>query len=273
MPEGPEIRRAADELEKQILGKKIDTIVFGLDNLKQWEPALTGATIEAIKTYGKAMVMCLDNALNIYSHNQLYGRWMVCDTDDYPETKRQLRLAINCQGKSALLYSASTIAVLNQQELQKHPFISKLGPDILHTTTTVDDVVGRLRSEKFRNRQLASILTDQSFVAGLGNYLRCEVLFVCGLHPKICSRDLDDKALHLLAKSIIDLTRQSYETAGITNDLKHAQQLMKQGDSFQASRFYVFRRAGLACYRCNTKIEKTSKLGQTLFFCATCQAR
>ena len=51
MPEGPEIRRLAEALEKQIAGRVIDSIRFGLDSLKPWEPRLTGAKINKIKTY------------------------------------------------------------------------------------------------------------------------------------------------------------------------------------------------------------------------------
>lgn len=273
MPEGPEIRRIADALEKQLAGRIIDHIYFGLASLKQWESRLTGAKITKIKTYGKAMVTCLDNELNIYSHNQLYGRWHFCNTGDYPDTKRQLRLAIDCQAKSALLYSASAISVLSQQELQHHPFIRKLGPDVLSRTITVEHIVERLRSTKFRNRQLGGVLTDQSFVAGLGNYLRCEILFYSGLHPEVRSRDLDDKKCHLLADVILKMPRQSYQTDGITNNLERAEQLMKQGLTFEDARFYVFRRQGLACYRCNSLIEKFSQAGQACYCCPLCQHR
>lgn len=275
MPEGPEIRRLADALEKQVAGRVIDSIRFGLDPLKPWEPRLTGAKINKIETYGKAMVMRLNqgtvNELNVYSHNQLYGRWFFCDTNDYPRTKRQLRMAIDCQGKSALLYSASDIAVLNENELQQHPFIRKLGPDVLSKSTTAECIVRRLSSARFRNRQLGAVLTDQSFVAGLGNYLRCEVLFYSSLHPGVRSSSLGEKKLQLLARTILKLARQSYQTAGVTNDPDQAQQLMQQGASFEDARFYVFRRQGLSCYRCGSLIEKFTQAGQSCFCCPLCQ--
>ncbi len=276
MPEGPEIRRIADALEKQVSGRVIDAIHFGLDSLKHWDHSLTGAKIKKIKTYGKAMVICLntvkDNELNIYSHNQLYGRWHFCNTDDYPDSKRQLRLAIECQEKSALLYSASDIAVLNNDELRQHPFIKKLGPDVLDKATTAEHIVERLRSEKYRNRQLGAVLTDQSFVAGLGNYLRCEILFYSSIHPKVHSSELDENKLHLLANTVLKQARQSYQNEGITNQLEHAKNLMKQGVSFEDARFYVFRRQGLNCYRCGASIEKFSQAGQAFYCCPVCQS-
>jgi len=273
MPEGPEIRRAADVLEKQIAGRIIDAIRFGLDSLTEWEGRLTGARVERVSTHGKAMVIHLDNHLHIYSHNQLYGRWYICNTDSYPDIKRQLRIAIDCQGQSALLYSASDIAVLNQDELLSHPFLKKLGPDVLSQSITVEHIVDRLRSDKYRNRQLGGVLTDQSFVAGLGNYLRCEILFYTGLHPAVRSKALADEQLVDLAKAIIDLASQSYQTAGITNDIKHAQHLMEQGATFEDARFYVFRREGLNCYRCDSLIEKNLQAGQVCYSCPACQLK
>ena len=275
MPEGPEIRRVADALEKQVAGRVIDRIYFGLDYLKVWENCLAGARIKCIETRGKAMLTHLDMGrdedLSIYSHNQLYGRWHFCNTGEYPDSKRQLRMAIDCQGQSALLYSASDIAVLNQYRLLEHPFLSKLGPDVLNQSTTVDNLVERLCLTQYRNRQLGGVLTDQSFVAGLGNYLRCEILFYAGLHPGVRARDLNDRELHFLANAILELARQSYQTGGITNNPEHAKSLIEQGASFEDARFYVFRRQGLACYRCGSDIEKKPQAGQACFYCPECQ--
>jgi len=272
MPEGPEIRRTADALEKQIVGREIDRIEFGLDSLARWGKHLSGTIVKEVRSYGKAIVIQLDNGLHIYSHNQLYGRWYFCDTHHYPDIKRQLRLAIDCQGRSALLYSASDIAVLDQDELAEHPFLRKLGPDVLSSLVTVERIVARLKSRKYRNRQLGGVLTDQSFVAGLGNYLRCEILYYSQLHTRIRSSDLNDKQLSLLANSIIDLARQSYQTGGITNNLDYAQQLILKGATFEDARFYVFRRKGLACYRCGCSIEKSSQSGQACYYCPVCQS-
>jgi len=271
MPEGPEIRRAVDALNHQIAGRVIDRIHFGLNSLESWDKQLSGAKILLIRSFGKAIVIQLDNGLSIYSHNQLYGRWYVCDTENYPDINRQLRLAIDCQGRSAVLYSASDIAVLDQEGLTSHPFLSKLGPDVLSTSTSISIIIDRLTSNKYRNRQLGGVLTDQSFVAGLGNYLRCEVLYYSQHHPRTRGRDLSDEQINTLALAIIEIPRQSYETGGITNDLDHAKQLMQKGVTFEEARFYVFRRERQPCYRCGNLIEKFSQSGQACYYCPTCQ--
>ncbi len=271
MPEGPEIRRAADEVEKAIAGKQVIGISFGLEHLKPWESRLTGAVVQKVETRGKAMLIRLDNGLNIYSHNQLYGRWYCCPREQFPDTRRQLRLAIHTLDRSALLYSASDIQVLTDNELADHPFLKKLGPDVLCGSLNTRQVLARLQSKQYHRRQLGNFLTDQSFVAGLGNYLRCEILFAAGIHPSARPVDLRKDQLTRLAAAILALPRQSYESAGITQDMNAAQALMQQGSSFENARFWVFRRGNEPCRRCGELIQRLSQGGQTCYLCPHCQ--
>ncbi len=271
MPEGPEIRRAADEVEKAIAGKQVIGISFGLEHLKAWDSRLTGAVVQKVETRGKAMLIRLDNGLNIYSHNQLYGRWYCGPRGRFPDTRRQLRLAIHTLDRSALLYSASDIRVLTDNELADHPFLKKLGPDVLCGSLNTLQVLARLQSKQYQRRQLGNFLTDQSFMAGLGNYLRCEILFTAGIHPSARPVDLRKDQLTRLAAAILALPRQSYESAGITQDMNSARALMQQGSSFENARFWVFRRGNEPCRRCGELIQRLSQGGQTCYLCPHCQ--
>ena len=76
MPEGPEIRKAADKIASTIIGKTVLSIEFGQRHLKIHEARFSGMKITAVDTYGKAIVTRFESnngeTLNIYSHNQLY---------------------------------------------------------------------------------------------------------------------------------------------------------------------------------------------------------
>jgi endonuclease-8 len=50
-----------------------------------------------------------------------------------------------------LLYSASDIEMLTPEQLARHPFLLRVGPDVLDMTLTADQVKARLLSAKFRN--------------------------------------------------------------------------------------------------------------------------
>ena len=271
MPEGPEIRMAADRVEAAVAGKPVMKVAFGLESLHPWNDRFDRSRVLRVETRGKAMLTRFDNGLAIYSHNQLYGRWICCPAGQMPDTSRQLRLAICTDDQQALLYSASDIAVLADDEIEQHPFLRKLGPDVLNAGVNTEQVMERLLSPRFRNRQLGAFLTDQSFVAGLGNYLRCEILFSCGLHPATRPVELAPDSLRFLASEILRLPRQSYAHGGITRDLDSARLSMAQGADREASRFWVFRRDGLACYRCGGFIKKSKTSGQTCYSCPCCQ--
>ena len=273
MPEGPEIQLAADAVAAALVGRPTTAVFFAFDSLKKYEELLTWVAVTAVQARGKAMLTRFANGWNIYSHNQLYGQWMVCNAHDFPDTNRQLRLALHNEAQSALLYSASDIAVLPDGELDSHPFLSKLGPNLLDKSVTVPQVAARFMAGEFARRRLTSLLLDQGFLAGLGNYLRSEVLFVARVHPDLRPVDCTDEQILALAAAAVSLTRQSYRTKGITNDLALAQKLQAAGQSYSDYRFWVFDRDGRPCYNCGTPISKDTIGGRRLYHCPICQKK
>ena len=161
----------------------------------------------AVEPRGKAMLIRFDNGLNIYSHNQLYGKWMVRRARSYPDTNRQLRLALHTAQKSALLYSASDIEVLPDEALGAHPFLRRIGPDVLDADVSPSQITQRLQDKAFYRRQLAILLLDQHFLCGLGNYLRSEILFDAGIYPTCRPTDCSLGSLKHLGESAIALPR------------------------------------------------------------------
>ena len=271
MPEGPEIRLAADKIARVLEGKQIVDANFGLPRLQGREADFIDATVNALETRGKALLTHFDNGLTIYSHNQLYGRWYVVKRDAYPKTNRSLRLALHTRTHSALLYSASDISIWDQFELDLHPFLARIGPDILNPALTWREISERLQRQKFRRRSVASLYLAQDFLAGVGNYLRSEILFDAGIHPSARPADLSRKQLNSLGRSTLKISLRSYETAGLTNPPRRVAALKKQGLRRGEYRHAVFSRANKPCYECDTPIRKDTLAGRRLYWCADCQ--
>lgn len=271
MPEGPEIRRAADRIAKVLQNKTVEEVSFGLPRLNRYEQALSGSRVTAVDTRGKAMLTRFDNGLTLFSHNQLYGRWYVMSRPRMPQTSRALRVALHTDTHSALLYSASDIHVLTSPELERLPFLQRLGPDILDRNVTVDVVVDRLQARAFRRRALGSLYLDQSFLAGNGNYLRSEILWAARVQPRTRPCELSAPALTRVARETLRVSRRSYRTRGVTVPDRLARTLKTQGARFEAYRFMVFGREGLPCRECGTGIERTTMTSRNLFHCPGCQ--
>lgn len=270
MPEGPEIRRAADRLEKAILDQRLRSVYFAFERLKHFEPLLAASTVTRIETRGKAMLTHFDCGLSVYSHNQLYGRWYTSKPGQTPRTSRSLRFAVHGSRADILLYSASDIDVLEADQIDRHPFLSKLGPDALSADLDAATLAQRLGEARFRRRRLAALLLDQSFVAGLGNYLRSEILHAAALAPTRSAASLSETERQALADACLDITRRSYRHAGITNDLERARTLKAAGSSFEKRRFAVFGRDSLPCYQCQAPILK-AEMARRIYWCPDCQ--
>ena len=271
MPEGPEIRRAADQLSRALGGEIAEAVQFAQPALIRHGARLSGRRIVTVEPRSKAMLIHFADGLTIYSHNQLYGRWYVVKAGRSPRTSRALRLAIHTRSHSALLYSASDIDVLPSAQLERHPYLAKLGVELLGDATTRADVRARVERPQFQGRSLAALLLDQGFLAGLGNYLRSEILYVTGLHHGQKLGAIGPENRVRLADAAFDLTRQAYRTRGVTNDLQRAAELKAQGLSYANYRHHVFAREGLGCWTCETPVERIEVAGRAVFLCPTCQ--
>ncbi|MFT5359193.1 MAG: endonuclease-8 [Polyangiales bacterium] len=270
MPEGPEIRRAADGVERAVKGRSLTEVYFAFERLKHYEDELRTLGVSRVETYGKAMLTWFGDALAVYSHNQLYGRWMTRRSDATPKSTRQLRFSMRSEKGSAFLYSASEIEVVEAANVPSHPFLAKLGPDPLHTGVGLRQM--RKQMKTFGGRRLGGLLLDQSFVAGLGNYLRSEILFLSGVLPDTRPRDLDAAQQERLGKNIIAVTRRAYETGGITTTASISKAAKAAGEKRRTYRHYAFARDGFPCRNCDDVIERGVSAGRRVYVCNTCQA-
>ena len=271
MPEGPEIRIEADAIRAALRGRVAQSVKFAFPRLKRFQSRLSGIEVTSVRAKGKAILIGFANDHTIYSHNQLYGRWRVCKNGDRPETGRQLRLAIQGPNRTALLYSASEIQVLKDEALDSHPYLRKLGPDILNERVGRRAIEQRINAEEFANRRLASLFLDQGFIAGVGNYLRSEILFAAGIHPARRPGELGHAEIEALAEATRRLIRQSYRTRGITNDLERAKRLETAGWTRESYRFAIFDRRGEPCFACGSPVERNNIAGRRCYFCPNCQ--
>jgi formamidopyrimidine-DNA glycosylase len=136
---------------------------------------------------------------------------------------------------------------------------------------------------------IGAALLNQRIVAGLGNYLRAEVLFACRLDPWQLVADLSERDLDCLIRTIPKLAWRAYKqsaTAGkgdrekMTNDAT----LVYQPGREYGTRHLVFRRTNLPCLRCGEKVkqlrqktyntepaEEAEERTRIVYFCAKCQ--
>ncbi|MGA1370291.1 MAG: endonuclease VIII [Pseudomonadales bacterium] len=271
MPEGPEIRREADRIERVLLGRTLAHVELTLPHLLPFAEGLIGTTVTGIDTRGKALLTHFSDGRTLYSHNQLYGKWYVCRRDRPPATNRSLRVGLHTETHSALLMSASSIELLDPDSLAVFPPLARLGPDVLSPGLVWREVAARLQAPDYAGRSLGALYLDQHFIAGIGNYLRSEILFAAGLHPALKPRLLTRAETGALARATLAISQRAYATAGVTNRESWVTRLKRQGLTRRHWRFAVFDRAGEPCHACGTTIERIEVGTRRLYLCPACQ--
>ena len=144
MPEGPEIRRAADALGRVLTRRTLIHIEYRIPRLARKARALRGAKVKRVYTRGKALLIEFDRGLTHFSHNQLYGEWEVTAGARTQDERRTVRVVLATAKHTATLYSATDIDLLDTRKVDRHPYLARLGPDVLDPATTVASIEARL---------------------------------------------------------------------------------------------------------------------------------
>jgi formamidopyrimidine-DNA glycosylase len=194
-----------------------------------------------------------------------------------------------------MLYSAPIFEVGRGDPLERLEMVRALGPDILpYADEPAFDVSEFLRRLRFGNggeREIGAALLDQTVCAGIGNYLRADILFECRLDPFMRVGDLSSDDLTRLCETIPRVARRAYETGGATlpdsqRERVNTDPTLRYGAADQPAREYgtrhwTFRRTSLPCLICGTPIRQLRQTTRVLddgeekeriiYFCPQCQ--
>jgi endonuclease-8 len=192
---------------------------FAHAHLQCYEEELAGQRVDAVETRGKALLIRFEGGLSIYSHNQLYGRWYVRKHGSYPRTGRQLRLAIHTEKKSALLYSASDIAVLDAAGIRRAPVLAEARPR--HPRSGAAPRAHREASPRRSLRRPAARIAAAR--PGLPRRQRQlspqrDPLRRRPASAATAPNSSKTSQLQALARAVRSIARRTYKTGGITND-------------------------------------------------------
>jgi endonuclease VIII len=268
MPEGPEIFLAARAVHDAVAEQPC-TVKLLYPSIASKARSLRGVPIRRVHARSKAMLTEFANGAVLYSHNQLYGEWVVHATGE-PLLKKQVRLIITTARHQAVLYSATDFAWLQAGQEHAHSYIAKLGPEVLSADVSAAHIASRLA--QFPRRIIADALLDQHVIAGLGNYLRADILLVTRINPLRKIASLSAQELLRIAKASKQLTQRSVQKNGVIRPWAAYQTAIKIGADYEQARFYAFDREGAPCWECATPIARITHSGRGLYFCSLCQA-
>ena len=298
MPEGPEVRKYADALNSALSGRAIVSLEARTKEARKWlqenEARLTGRGVKRVVSHGKHLIGYIDGNFFFHSHLMMWGRWQTVGPTrrkslELPEKDRRERARIVVEGAAAILLSAPIFNVGEGDPYDVIEILSTLGPDALPYSGRFNrkEFLARLLSAEHKDETIGATLLNQRIVAGLGNYLRAEILFNCKLNPWIAVGDISQSNINCLLKTIPRLARDAYERGATAAEEDRKRMASDPSLVYVPGREYgtrhlVFRRTNLPCLRCGEKIrqlrQRTSQAEadeeertRIVYFCAKCQ--
>lgn len=202
MPELPEVERARRILERAAVGRTIahvwcdtnDEIVFAETTGRTVARALKGRTVVAVRRRGKQLWCELDARPWPLFHLGMTGQFLTPQQGPlrlasspkalhhvWPPRFVKIRLSLSDGGEIAMTNARRLGRIRLQHDPEQQAPIAKLGFDPLYEMPPRAAFSERLRRRK---GVLKAVLLDQSFAAGVGNWIADEVLFQARVDPR-----------------------------------------------------------------------------------------
>ncbi len=234
MPEGPEVKLLVDKLNKKLKNKKILTIeVLGGKYLRKKADfsKLNGLIIKSIKCYGKFIYWeFIDSDIILFNTLGMTGWW---EYKDYPHNNVKFIF----DDKSFIYFNDTrnfgNIIISNFTNLNKK--LALLGANIFNKNH-LDLFIKRL-DKKRDDTMICNALLDQKVIAGCGNYLRAEALYIAKTSPFREIKNISENEIKTLWDILVQLAWYYYdENKGrklkiINNDYKLSAIYKKKGPS------------------------------------------
>lgn len=259
MPELPDVESFRRYMDATSLKQKITDVqvrhnrIIRNTSQRELSRGLQDNRFNSTKRHGKVLLAQLDNGKWLVMHFGMTGYLKyfqdVDDDDKYD------RLMITFENGSHLGYISRRM--LGQVTLadsdQDYIAAQKLGPDAL--SISFEQFTQAMRKG---SPPVKAALMKQDRIAGIGNEYSDEILFQSKIHPQKQTKDLDDKQLNQLYKTMRKVLERAIDS---------------QADPAKMPNTWLMphRRKDNQCPRCKGKLQSIKSAGRTAYLCPKCQ--
>jgi DNA-formamidopyrimidine glycosylase len=210
MPEGPEVKNTARCLNSTASSFYLLKINSNIDKIPSFKGCLY---IHKVVSYGKKIIFVFNDKYLVSSLG-MEGKWRF-DPAGLKHVRCTLTLG---QKKGRFIVPCKTLYYDDSRMFgslnfhQDLSFVNKLGPDVLKYQIEEKEFIPLFPMKK----TIAQALLDQSIIAGIGNYLKCDILYESKVAPSRLCSSLTPKEWSNIYKACYSLPRESYEKNGLT---------------------------------------------------------
>ncbi len=277
MPELPEVETVCRGLNQLTFGQTIRggevllprTLAYPV-SVTEFLDQIKDATFEKWQRRGKYLLVRLKGEKGwLGVHLRMTGQllWVKQDETLSPHT----RLRLFCDHSQELRFvDIRTFGkvwwVPSDQPLETIiTGLQKLGAEPFSEDFSLDYFIDKLKG---RQRNIKTILLDQTIVAGMGNIYADEALFKSGIRPTTLGKELTPKQVKRLREAMIEVLQTAIEKGGTTfSDFRDVTGV----NGNYGGVAWVYGRNNEPCRLCGTTIERIKLGGRSSHFCPQCQ--
>ena len=226
MPELPEVERGRRLAESVAAGRRIDRvwcdddpIVFDKAGSRRWRRALEGRRVEAARRWGKQLWLEMEAPPHPLFHFGMTGGFKTPaaaplqlksgpreDPAVWPPRFAKIRIHLDDGGELAMTDGRRLGRILLRDDPEHELPIARLGFDPLLAMPPPGRFSEMLRA---RTGNVKSLLLDQSFAAGVGNWIADEVLYQAGIDPRRRASSLTDAEARRVRARLVAIVRRA----------------------------------------------------------------
>ena len=281
MPELPEIETLRGDLEKEVGGRKVKSVevraarvVRRHRNRPEFADRLVGRKLGSTVRIGNLLLLGLDGGPDTAA--------LVVDLGPTGRLFRQRSAApVDRQTDAVLTFSVG--GDLRVLDLGEDGELFLAGQDELedladHWRGVIDPLADALAWQALgarlsaRPERLRTLLTDPSFVAGIGPVYADEILWAGGLRWDRDSDGLSAQEVRRLHRAIQEVVQEAVRLRGVSVGETPWLDLHGNKGEFEPQ-LSVYQREGQPCRRCRTPlVHERIQRGQTTYYCPKCQS-
>jgi formamidopyrimidine-DNA glycosylase len=270
MPELPDICVLAESMKQALCNRTITDASVNQPKclnttVKKFRSSISGRHIENVNQRGKWILVSLDEGLVLALNLGMGGEVRLHTQYEEPDPERERVVLMLDTGEQIWIHHwwFGYVHIFPAKDFEKHSQLSKLGPEPLEDTFTVQKFTEMLKGKRGR---IKSYLLDQSFIAGIGNVYVQDILWYARIHPNRGANTLTTKEVKGLHASIQRVLRQGIRYGGGPGE-----QDVWGNHGTYSKHLQVGYRTGKPCPRCKTPIEELRVGSTTSYICSKCQ--
>ncbi|HWE22525.1 MAG TPA: DNA-formamidopyrimidine glycosylase family protein [Myxococcales bacterium] len=261
MPEGDNLFRAATALGKALRGARVVRFRSDVPLVRRAaeEKPVEGRLVAGVAARGKHLLIRFDDARILRTHLRMRGSWHLYRSGEaWQRPEHRARVAIETDsGFVAVCFDAPLVQLGSEFGMRD---LEELGPDA--TTDQFDSAEAVHRIRAGADLTIGEALLVQRAVAGIGNVIKAEALFLSGQDPFQRVGEIAADRLAAIVDEAHRLLVANRESGPRTSRR-----------ALSGPSLWVYGRSGKPCLRCGTKIvmRRQGALARSTYYCPRCQ--